>query len=171
MFENDFYNQIALMIVGFFGLFIGCILTGYAVDKLSKKQRLAIGSYNLRKLKYFFVYYQRRLGEIKKFVFWVNVLNYVSLIAFISLWIPLIVIQSRQLQIIVTIIVFVPGVLAIFAMGYHQHYADKAKKVGNLRYSESEEEKASKKSLSELAKEAEAEKASTTNPWDKYKAE
>ena len=129
----------------------------YSLGKVSKKElKITTSVYYLRKVKYFFVYYNRKEGKIEKYIFWVNVLIYLSLIAFISVWIPMVILQTQFLLILIASMSGIPGALGLFTAFYHTYLAHKA---GKLPHQEAERE-------ATRVIEDDHEKKS---PWDKYK--
>ncbi|MCL2797817.1 MAG: hypothetical protein FWD58_07170 [Firmicutes bacterium] len=92
------------------------------VDKQYKLKYLLTNFYKLNKIKMLFFYYARKKGEIAKYVFWLNIVWYILSVAFLSVWVAFIIIQTKPLQLASAILVFSHIGLTVVTAGFNIYY-------------------------------------------------
>ena len=176
------YNLAALIFVTA-GIIVSILVhlsLAHTFDKRSKKHRH--DSYQLGKLKYFFVYSKRKQGEISKWIFWLQVLLYLQAIVFVAIWIPMVISQSILLLRILGLIIAIPAFFSyagLFTGG--SIFQPRDTPAGIKEEEEEERRKLEAKyppppptSLTKIAEEIKIgepifKESDSASPWDKYK--
>ena len=98
------------------------------VDKQYKLKYLLTNIYKIGKIKVLFSFYDRKKGEIAKYVFWLNIVFHIINIVFLSTFIIYILMQTQLINILNLVFLFLPLILIMVTGGFNVYYDNTNKK-------------------------------------------
>jgi len=126
-------NDIIFFTIGLLGTLPPMVGLLYVIDRQCKNRYFsALSFYRLKKSRYFFVFMNRKKGDIVNSIFWFWIIYYIIVLYSVCVWVLLLIFRTRILMILL-LCAMIPLVLLIFAIAFvGYHYKKRVEATGDV---------------------------------------